>query len=309
MKKITILTLLMYGFFLFFTSLFAQEAGSDEYQMMKESGQIEQPDQVPTPKEPIATIAADGSNKSGGGFFVPLDGTFTLALTPNDDGSTGLITIPFNFGFYGTNYNGLYINNNGNVSFGSSYGTYSSTGFPINGFPMIAPFWADVDTRSCGNVWYKIESNRIIIIWELVGYYSNGCDKLNSFQLIMTDGTDATIGAGLNVGFAYEDMSWTTGNASGGSGGFGGVPATVGINKGDGGSYALIGRFDHSGTDYDGPGGNPDGISWLDDQSFTFDANSGIIPPVGVPISDWAIYFGIFLIVTFMVLRYRRRLA
>ena len=32
-------------------------------------------------------------------------------------------------------------------------------------------------------------------------------------------------------------------------------------------------------------------------------------PPPGVPISDWAIYLGIFLIAAFMVLRYRRRLA
>ena len=34
----------------------------------------------------------------------------------------------------------------------------------------------------------------------------------------------------------------------------------------------------------------------------------GYVPP-GVPVSDWAIYFGIFLIAAFMVLRYRRRLA
>ncbi len=32
-------------------------------------------------------------------------------------------------------------------------------------------------------------------------------------------------------------------------------------------------------------------------------------PPPGVPVSDWAIYLGIFLIAAFMVLRFRRRIA
>ena len=36
---------------------------------------------------------------------------------------------------------------------------------------------------------------------------------------------------------------------------------------------------------------------------------SGYVPPSGVPISDWAIYFGIFLIGLFVIFRFRRRLA
>ena len=51
-------------------------------------------------------------------------------------------------------------------------------------------------------------------------------------------------------------------------------------------------------------GGTPNYIVY-DDVTF-----GSITPgPVDVPISDWAIYFGIFLIAAFMVLRYRRRLA
>jgi len=313
MKKITTFLLILVGLFVFTTNLSAQAPGSPQYQMMKKSGQIVQPAQAATPIEPISTITAlNNSNRDGSGFWVPLDGTFTLAMQPNDDGSSALITLPFDFCFYGDTHNSLYINNNGNISFDNTYNAFSSTGFPVNGYAMIAPFWADVDTYSCGSVWYKIESNRIIIIWDAVGYFGQQCDKLNTFELIMTDGTDATIGTGNNVGFAYEDMQWTTGSASGGTNGFGGTPATVGINKGDGTTYALVGRFDHPGTDYDGPGGNADGVDWLDNQRFTFDGCAGYIPPpppASIPISDWALYFGIFLIALFIVLRYRRRLA
>ena len=42
------------------------------------------------------------------------------------------------------------MNNNGNVSFQTPYSTYSAQGFPNASFKMVAPFWADVDTRGNG---------------------------------------------------------------------------------------------------------------------------------------------------------------
>ena len=66
---------------------------------------------------------------------------------------------------------------------------------------------------------------------------------IDSFQVIITDGTDAGVGIGNNVAFYYGKMGWTTGDASGGSGGFGGTPATVGVNAGDGTHYIQVGRF------------------------------------------------------------------
>ena len=51
--------------------------------------------------------------------YVAPDNTYLLALAPNDDGSSTVINLPFQFNFYGTNYSSLYINNNGNVTFGS----------------------------------------------------------------------------------------------------------------------------------------------------------------------------------------------
>jgi hypothetical protein len=230
---------------------------------------------------------------------VPLDPTFTTVVFDgaggngpadpadpcqrNDDDVTLAIALPFTFNLYGTNYNSVFINNNGNVSFGASFSAYTSTGFPVNGFPMVAPFWADVDTRNAnsGVVHYRVDANRLVVIWDNVGYFNMQADLHNTFELILSDGTDPLVGIGNNVCFCYEDMQWTTGSASGGVGGFGGVPATVGVNKGDGVNFAQIGRFDHEGVDYDGPGGAADGVSFLDHRVFCF--NTGVtenIPPI-----------------------------
>lgn len=61
-----------------------------------------------------------------------------------------------------------------------------------------------------------------------------------------------------------------------GSGGFGGSPANVGVNLGDGTNYIQIGLFDHPGTDFDGAFGAADGVDYLDYQSFCFFIGPGI---------------------------------
>jgi hypothetical protein len=91
-----------------------------------------------------------------------------------------------------------------------------------------------------------------------VGYYSQQADKKNDFQLIITDGNDILLPEGYNTGFTYGDMQWTTGSASGGTNGFGGTPATAGVNMGDGVNYAAIGRFNAPGYAYDGGAGSSD---------------------------------------------------
>jgi len=149
---------------------------------------------------------------------------------------------------------------------------------------MVAPFWADVDTRPVngGQVWYKVTPTAIYVNWVAVGYYSMQTNMLNSFQLILTDGNDPVIGMGRNASFCYQDMQWTTGAASSGVNGFGGTPATVGANRGNGVDFLQFTRTDQPGTAYDGPFGLNDGVSWLDNQSFTFSTNTLIsnVPPV-----------------------------
>jgi hypothetical protein len=201
----------------------------------------------------------------------------------NDDDTTTAINLGFVFDLFGSPQTQVFINNNGNISFGTAFSTFTSTGFPIMDFPMIAPFWADVDTRGSlsGVVYYKLESNRLTVTWDHVGYFSSMDDKLSTFQLIISDGTDPLVGLGQNVCFCYGDMQWTTGSASGGAGGFGGTPATVGINAGDGVNFFQIGRFDQPGNAYDGPGGASDGVDFLDNTRQCFVTGTiGNVPPI-----------------------------
>jgi hypothetical protein len=254
------------------------------YQQLKASGQLGTVNSEANPsiQLPVASVKPASYAKANAcNCYIEPDSTYTLAMAPNDDGSSSLIPIPFTFNLYGQSYNSLYINNNGNLTFTGPMATFSATAFPSVGNAIVAPFWGDVDTRNGnGQVLYKITPTAVYVNWVAVGYYAFHGDKLNTFQLIITNGSDPVIDGG-NVAFCYQNMDWTTGDASQGINGFYGVPATCGANKGDGVSYFLISRFDHPGNDFDGALGNPDGIDWLDYKSFAFDAsNSGNIPPI-----------------------------
>lgn len=218
-------------------------------------------------------------------LFIPWsnDGSWT-ALPKGDDNSSSQITLPFNFTLYGVNYNRLFVNNNGNITFNAAYGEFSSSGFPSASVPpMVAPFWGDVDTRpaAAGQCWYKlIGTNTFVVTWVNVGYFNSQTNLLNTFQVVISDGTNPLLGPGNNCVFSYDTMCWTTGSASGGSGGFGGVPATVGANAGDGVGFFQIGRFDQNNNSYDGPSGNNDGVHYLDGQTFSIYVGSSNIPPI-----------------------------
>jgi len=222
----------------------------------------------------------------------------------NDDDSAFLL-LPFTFSLFGSDFGGAFINNNGNVTFGQLSSAFTSNGFPFNGPLMVAPFWADVDTGDqadaggahdrLGHVYYKVvDGHTLAVLWDNVGYYDERGDKLNTFQVLISDGSNPEMGAGNNVCFCYDDMQWTTGQASGSTNGFGGTPATVGINRGNGVDFFQIGRFNKPGTSYDGPFGATDGVDFLDNigagagPGYCFNASGeNVAPvPVGFPSGD-----------------------
>lgn len=244
---------------------------------------------------------------NAGSLTFPLDGSYALvdffgdgasgsgpAQGPdqhNDDDSA-YVPLPFSFDFYGDVYDECWVNNNGNLTFADLSSSFSSSGFPSAGVgPMVAPFWADVDTGNpsnpIGDVWMTFfdsdgdtDLDTLVVTWENVGYYNEQADKLNTFQVAISDGTNPVMGLGNNVCFSYDEMCWTTGSASGGIDGFGGTPATVGINRGDGVDFFQVGRFDQPGEAYDGPGGANDGVDYLDGRDFCFQAGDLNTPPI-----------------------------
>jgi len=176
----------------------------------------------------------------------PANDGWVLAMTANDDLYSGHFSLPFNFDIFGTIFSAVYVNNNGNISFGTQFTSFPYSGFPlISSKSVVAPFWSDVDTTggNLGYVWMKvISSNQFAVAWDSVGYFNQQGDKRNTFMVLISDGTDASMGTGNNVCFCYNDMQWTTGD--GGTGGFGGTSATVGVNKGDGVHFFQLGRYD-----------------------------------------------------------------
>ncbi|MBC7844393.1 MAG: PEP-CTERM sorting domain-containing protein [Gemmatimonadaceae bacterium] len=155
---------------------------------------------------------------------------FTLTnLARNDDGSTGLVNTGFTFNLFGLTQNQLFVNNNGNVTFTEALETYTPDPIAGGGLAILAPFWADVDTRNTASGITAYGTgllggrNAFAVNWFDVGYYDTHADLLNTFQLIMIDRSDT--GAGnFDFEFNYAKIQWDTGDASDGENGLCGRP-------------------------------------------------------------------------------------
>ena len=147
-----------------------------------------------------------------------LTGFDSNTLPADDDGSTGVISLPFSIDFYGTTYNSLFINNNGNLTFNEAQSTYTPYGVGSSyvGQPIIAPFFADVDTRGTGSGLTSWGTGTydgyqaIGVTWPGVGYYAAETDKLNTFQVLLVDRPDLGTGD-FEIVFNYDQIQWETG--------------------------------------------------------------------------------------------------
>ena len=144
--------------------------------------------------------------------------------------------------FFGTTYTYLFVNNNGNVTFRRADGhLHAVRHHRRRSPPIIAPFFADVDTRGAARPRSPTRTarRRTTAAARSASTGSTSAttpahtDKLNSFQLLLVDRSDR--GAGdFDIVFNYDSIQWETGDASGGSGGFGGTPAAAGFSAGTG---------------------------------------------------------------------------
>ena len=173
-------------------------------------------------------------------------------LPVNDDESLFInlsTTFPNGIKFAGVVYTGVYLNNNGNLTFGSSLLDYTPTAISANtSRPILAAWFADVDTRGSGmtasaggnstgsnRVWYDQDaaSGTATFTWDDVGYYNRETSKKNAFQIrLIRQGT-----VDFNLEFRYENLEWTTGDASDGINGLGGTVARAGWSCGNGTNF------------------------------------------------------------------------
>ena len=167
-------------------------------------------------------------------------------LDRQDDAPSVQTPIGFNVSLFGKTTNECFVNNNGNITFDNPYRVWTPNPLQELNQYIIAPFWADVDTRlidppnnpsgslpvtySYGT---EFVDGRLAFgaNWINVGYYEYHADKLNSFQLVLIQRSDT--GAGnFDIEFNYDRILWETGDASSGENGFGGSPSRSGISNG-----------------------------------------------------------------------------
>ena len=99
------------------------------------------------------------------------------------------------------------INDNGVISFNSRFNYRTPSSLPLSGTQqIIAPYWADVDTRGAGQIFYRQTTNAsllsratneiraafptsqnmtvqelLIVTWYSVGYYYYNADKVSYY--------------------------------------------------------------------------------------------------------------------------------
>lgn len=155
---------------------------------------------------------------------------FTLTpLAAGDNGSSpAAVTTGITFNYFGTNYSNLYVNNDGNVTLDAAAAGYTGESIATTHHPVIAPFWADVDTSNgAGTVSYgpgtvTVSINgtdtprpAFAVNWTNVGSYSQKATPTDSFQMVLIDRSDRAVGD-VDLEFNYDAITWDTGDAKAG---------------------------------------------------------------------------------------------
>uniref|UniRef100_A0A8B9UFM3 Sushi, nidogen and EGF like domains 1 n=1 Tax=Anas zonorhyncha TaxID=75864 RepID=A0A8B9UFM3_9AVES len=195
--------------------------------------------------------------------FGPAQGD--AATLKQDDGGSELRPLAVRFPFFGAGHTGLYVNNNGIISFLKEVSQFTPVAFPISkDRRVVAAFWADVDNRRAGDVYYRESRDQAILeratrdiaqyfpefpdfsaqwvfiaTWYRVTFFGGSSfSPVNTFQIVLI--TDGKLSFTI---FNYESITWTTGmhaSSGGDFAGLGGIAAQAGFNAGDGKRYFNI---------------------------------------------------------------------
>ncbi|KAF3835743.1 hypothetical protein F7725_028301 [Dissostichus mawsoni] len=137
------------------------------------------------------------------------------------------------------------VNNNGLVSFLREVSQFTPVAFPIAGDRrVVAPFWADVDNRRAGRVFYR-ESQEPSSLRRASGEvktYFSEFPNFNATWVLIATWHQVTFFGGSSL-TPYNNITWTTGmhaSSGGNLAGLGGIAAQAGFNAGDGKRYFNI---------------------------------------------------------------------
>ncbi|MBT6993669.1 MAG: hypothetical protein HN952_01815 [Candidatus Cloacimonetes bacterium] len=200
-----------------------------------------------------------------------------LNLNDNgDNGDVADVNVPFNFDFYGIQYNSISVCSNGWIAVGESDNESfmnSPLPSPQGPSPMIAPFWDDL-AMSSGDVYYKYDASLHAFIVEWYNVKTEYANSNEKFQVIIYDPDYYPTPSGdAEIVFQYADVNNTSvGSYSGGY-----------VNHGQ---YSTVGLEDHTGTiglQYSFNNSYPTAAKQLQDGlalKFTTAVSSVLEPPV-----------------------------
>ena len=132
-------------------------------------------------------------------------------LAVGDDGSVRL-GLPFTYSICGQDFNDVYVNANGNLTFGVGSSDFSESAQEmLDGPPRIAGLWDDLNPSGGGSVYFTTTNNTFTVTWEDVPeFFATGSNtfsielKKSASQVTVDYGNlDATDGlAGVSCGLA-----------------------------------------------------------------------------------------------------------
>jgi len=200
----------------------------------------------------------------------PFTGSTSISLT--DDGQSSMITIGFDFCFYGTTYSQLIIGANNFITFtAGGSGTWITTPIPNTGAvpnnAIMGP-WQDINPAAGGSVNYQVYGTapfrRLTVTWNNVPMFSCTAD-LYSSQIILYETTNIVE---THISNKPLCATWNSGNAVHGLHGPGGTTALTvpGRNNTQWVTTNEGYRFTPQAT-----------IEWASTSGLTFPYNAGIL--------------------------------
>ncbi len=164
----------------------------------------------------FAPNAIGGYEVSAG--TLAFDNTVGTVLGAGDDTNHKVtFTSGFTFSFAGTTWNDVWIRSNGNVTFGRTGNPdfYDSNDFFVEGLPLIAALFVDLNPAAGGRIHYRQAADRFVITWENIPEFDN--NNSNTVQLtLFANGQFDIAYNGVGIGVPIN-----------------GQPLIVGLTRGD----------------------------------------------------------------------------
>lgn len=197
-------------------------------------------------------LGLTGAGGSGGRYVLDLFTTDELPLSLGDD-ATVQVALPFAFPYQGSNWTSVFVNSNGNLTFGSGDTDFSeSVSELLNDQPRIAALWDDLAPNNGGTVSVAFGASSVTV--NFVGVPEFVATGANTFSISLhADGT---------VGIVYGVVSALDGIVGVTQGGGAANPGETNLSAG--------GPFSAVGTTYEQFTGAADPFD-LDGASLTFD--------------------------------------